>query len=322
MARQDRPPPNCFKAPMHRFPPAISLRQIQYFLAAAETLNFTSAARQLCVTQPTLSHQIAQLEEQIGTPLFDRPGKGKGIRLTRSGAVLQKYCMRAVQELESGHLALAELEGLSRGELRIGVIQSFSKTLLAPILGTFVSQHRNIRVEVSELTGLSIEEGLHSGDLDLGIAFAPASLEGTEVEPLLEERLLLVVGPSSALFQRKSVRLSELESQALVLLESGFSTRRLIDTYFGSIDIRPNVMCTTNSIEIMLGLVAYADVATIVPECALPRNLDGRKAIQLIEPAPVRTSAILWPRNSFRSAAARRFAELVRSRFLLENPAS
>ena len=98
---------------MDRFPPFITLRQIQYFLAAAESLHFTRAADRLAVTQPTLSHQIAQLEAHLGGPLFDRIGKQ--VRLTESGTLLQNYASRAVRELEAGRLALSELEGMIRG---------------------------------------------------------------------------------------------------------------------------------------------------------------------------------------------------------------
>src|SRR5712692_3364456 len=103
---------------MSRFTSVITLRQLQYFLAAADTLHFTKAAERLSVTQPTLSHQIAQMEAHLGGPLFDRVGKQ--VRLTESGALLKTYADRAIRELEAGRLALSELEGMIRGDLRIG----------------------------------------------------------------------------------------------------------------------------------------------------------------------------------------------------------
>src|SRR3954469_20266136 len=196
---------------MDRFPSYVTLRQVQYFLAAADCLHFTRAAESLSVTQPTLSHQIAQLEAQLGSALFDRIGKQ--VRLTEAGAMLKDYAGRAVRELEAGRLALSELEGMIRGELRIGVIQSFSRTLLPSILGGFITKYPGIRLKILELTGLEIEQQLAAGDLDLGIAFAPTALGNTDVEPVLEEQMVLVVGPDNEFAGRKSVKLRELDGK-------------------------------------------------------------------------------------------------------------
>ena len=303
---------------MSRFPSVVTLRQLQYFLAAAETLHFTKAAERLSVTQPTLSHQIAQLEAHLGGPLFDRVGRQ--VRLTESGGLLKIYADRAIRELEAGRLALSELEGMIRGDLRIGVIQSFSRTLLPSILGGFITKYPGIRLNIRELTGSEIEQGLAAGTLDLGIAFAPTVLDSAEVEPVLEERLLLVVGPENEFARRKWVRLSELDGKSLVLLGKEFLTRRLIDKYLEGVGARPNVVCETNSMEIMLGAIAESGICTIVPEHGL-RSGDARyRAIPLREPTPVRTSALLWPKHSFRSASARTFGQMMRDRFLSGRP--
>lgn len=299
---------------MDRFPDFITLRQIQYFLAAADNLHFTKAAERLAVTQPTLSHQIAQLEAHLGGPLFDRIGKQ--VRLTESGRLLKNYAARAVRELEAGRLALSELEGMIRGELRIGVIQSFSRTLLPSILGSFITRYPGIRLSIREMSGLEIEQALANGALDLGIAFAPTTLDGTEVEPVLEEQLLLVVGAGNEFAKRKWVKLSELNEKPLVLLSKDFLTRRLIDKYLEGVGANPNVVCETNSMEVMLGAIAESSVSTIIPEHGLGPAGERYRAIPLRDPTPVRTSALLWPKSSFRSASARTFGQMMRDRFL------
>lgn len=298
---------------MDRFPDFVTLRQIQYFLAAADFLHFTRAAESLSVSQPTLSHQIAQLEEQLGAPLFDRIGKQ--VRLTESGTLLKNYASRAIRELEAGRNALSELEGMLRGKLRIGVIQSFSRTLLPSILGSFITRYPGIHLSILELTGLEIEQRLAAGALDLGVAFAPTALDGTEVEPILEEQLMLVVGPDSEFAKRKHVRLRELDGKPLVLLSQNYLTRRLIDKYFEQVGASPQVVCETNSLEVMLGAIAQSTVATIVSEHALLAT-ERYVAIPLRDPIPVRTSALIWPKSSFRSTSARTFAQMMRDRFL------
>src|SRR4051812_9394432 len=174
---------------MIKIPHGIKLRQLQYFLAAADTLHFSKAAEQVFVTQPTLSHQIAELETHVGTPLFDR--SGKAVRLTEAGRLFALHAARALRELESGWTELRELEGLQRGELNIGTSQSFLRKLFPPVLGEFMNRYPNVRLEIQEMTATEIERRLAAGSLDLGIAFAPSVLEDTELEPILEERLLL-----------------------------------------------------------------------------------------------------------------------------------
>ena len=292
---------------------ALKLRQLQYFIAVADTLHFTKAADSLAVTQPTLSHQIAELETTLGAVLFDRAGKS--VRLTQAGELFRAFAIRSIKQLEAGCVALSELEGLLRGNLRIGVIQSFSHTLLPPILGAFVTSHPGIKVDIEEMTAGGIERALAAGIIDLGIAFASAAHEATELEPVLQEELLLVVRHTHPLAKRTRVKMADLDGVRMVLLDTSYSTRQLIDRYLATANAQPDVVCATNSMGIMLGTVMESELATIIPERALDlERLPELRAVRLREPTPVRTSALLWPRDGVRTVAARRFAELVRQR--------
>ena len=277
---------------MDRFISSLKLRQLQYFLAVAETSQFTKAANLMSVTQPTLSHQIAELEEQIGTPLFDR--LGKTVRLTAAGDLFKHYVATALKELNAGRVALDELDGLVRGSIHIGVIQSFSRTLLAPTLSAFILAHPSIRLSVDEMTAEDIERNLAEGSLNLGIAFAPARMEDTVVEPVLEERLLLVVAPTHGLARTTTMPMSDLDGVRMAMLKPEYTTRQIIDRYLHSAGCTPEVVCETNSIEVILGAVSGG--------------------------APVRTSALLWPRHAFRSRAALVFGQMIRDRFLSNAP--
>jgi LysR family cyn operon transcriptional activator len=300
---------------MDRFISALKLRQLQYFLALADTAQFTKAAQVMSVTQPTLSHQIAELEEQIGTPLFDR--LGKTVRLTSAGELFRHHVAAALKELNAGRVALDELDGLLRGLVRIGVIQSFSRTLLAPTLSAFILAHPTIRLQVDEMTAEEIERRLSGGLLDLGIALAPGQMEDTVVEPVLEERMLLVVAPTHELARSSSLRMGQLTGVRMAMLSPDYATRQIIDRYLQAAQCEPIVVCESNSIEVILGTVSGGALAALIPERALSvaqrRQL---RTIRLTDPSPVRTSALLWPRHAFRSRAARRFGDMIRDRFL------
>lgn len=291
---------------------ALKLRQLEYFLAVARTLHFSNAASELFVSQPTLSHQIAELESQVGTPLFNR--NGKAVALTEAGKAFRPYAMRAIAELNAGCAALEELTGLKRGQLRIGVSQSFVRKLLPPILGEFVRDYPGIELTVAESTAAEIEEGLAASLLDVGIAFAPAVREETELEPILEERLMLVMRPAHPLARLNPIPMKRLDGQPIAMLGKSYSTRGMIESFLKTAGAAPNLVCETNSIAIMLGVVGNSDVVAIVPEGAVSANAD-LAICALSDPAPVRVSALLWSRHNFRSHAANAFAGLVRQRF-------
>ncbi|ARP85179.1 transcriptional regulator CynR [Bordetella genomosp. 9] len=291
----------------------IKLRQLEYFLAIAETLHFSKAAEKLYVTQPTLSHQLAELEAHLGKALFDR--SGKHIRLTQVGEVFHAYAKRTVDELAAGLAALDELDALRRGQLNIGVSQSFMRKLLPPVVAEFMRAYPAIRLNVTEMMAPRIEAQLAAGELHLGIAFVPPRLEDTEVQALFKERLMLVVGKDHRLAARKRVRLADLAREPLVLMSRDYYTRALVEQYFEQRGLVPNIACETNALSLMMDLAgAGAGVATLLPESAIDGTADVA-VVPVYEPVPTRVTALLWSRRHHRTAAATAFASLLRARF-------
>jgi LysR family cyn operon transcriptional activator len=284
----------------------MDLRQLRYFLAVANTQHMTRAAEQLHVTQSTLSHQIGQMEQALATQLFDRVGRG--IRLTEAGELFRGFAQRALAELESGVTALAELDHVLRGQLRVGVIHTINSSLVPPVISRFVAEHAGVRVTVDEMSGIDIEEGLVRGQLDLGIGFAPASSVDITAERLFDEKIVLIAPRSVVGSGRRTMRAAKLAGVKLALMSPRFMTRRLIDAAYGQY-IAGNVMLEMNSIEALLATVRCGGVSTILNERALPHEEDLIKGA-ITDPGTVRTAALLWHRERYRSAAARRFAEM------------
>lgn len=287
----------------------MDLRQLRYFLAVAGTQHMTRASEQLHVTQSTLSHQIRQMEQALGMPLFDRIGRG--IRLTEAGEMFRGFAQRALTELESGVNALAELDSVLRGQLRVGVIHTINSSLVPPVISRFVAEHSGVMVTVDEMSGIDIEEGIVSGLIDLGIGFAPATSADIVAERLFDENIVLIAPRDAASAGRGTMRASELAGVKLALMSPRFMTRRLIDAAYGQY-IAGNVTLEMNSIESLLATVRCGGVSTILNERALLHEGDLVK-IAITHPGTVRTAALLWHRERYRSAAARRFAEMFRA---------
>ena len=263
----------------------MEIRQLRYFLDIAETEHLTQSAQNLFVTQSTLSHGLRQLEQELDVALFDR--LGRGLKLSQAGAEFRVYARRALQEIEAGRMALADLGGLQSGSSR-SAPSDLPQHVVPATVAAFSRAYPKVKVQVRDLRAGPIEQQLLEGELDLGIAFHPAQHEEIEAEVLFEERLLLVVGPRHPL-----ARPDRLEMAAL----SGCRwrcCRALCDPAPDRRRPAPGRRGTAAAGRAGFGRVAagvcrYGDLASIVPERGAPGP--DLVAIPLCEPRSCATPA-------------------------------
>ena len=294
----------------------MELRHLRYFTALAECLSFTRAAERVHVTQSTLSHQIRQLEEEIGQPLFDRVGKR--VVLTEAGEHFVGYATKALKEVDQG---LGMLRGASRpmtGALRIGATHTFNLRFLPDCIAAFLGRFPTVKIVVEELEADAIEARLIANALDIGIAYRPTRSADLWFEPLYNEEMVLVVSGRHALAKRRRVRMVELHRQPVVLLPPPFATRALLDECFAASGAEPVVVAEMNTIPPMLELVTRSNVAAIVTRNALPAG-SPLVVVPIEGPTPVRTPGLLWPRNRDPEPPMRSFAGIVRRTALHES---
>jgi LysR family transcriptional regulator, cyn operon transcriptional activator len=289
----------------------IELRHLRYFLAVADAAHFTRAAERLHVTQPTLSHQIRQLEGQLDLSLFDRVGRQ--VRLTAAGELLLPFARRAFRELEEAQTALGELHGLKRGRLRVGIVQTVNACVIPEIVARFSAEFPGIEVQSAELAVAEIESGLESGRIDLGISFMPATSAKLEGEKLFTEELVAVLPGRHSLAKKRELTVRELAAVPLVLLAERYCTRQLVDGAFSAAGVRPRVQVEMNSIESILATVEQAGLASVLPELAMCRERAGLVARPLAQPKPRRSVGLLWLRGARRRRAAEAFEKITRT---------
>ena len=287
----------------------MELRHLRYFAALAASLSFTRAAEKVHVTQSTLSHQIRQLEEELGSALFDRVGKK--VVLTDAGETFLAYASRALKEVDQGVGALKQVEEELRGRVSVGATLSSNLGFIPQCVALFMKLHPTVHMTVQELSADNIVSQVRSGDLDLGISYRPAALSGLVFEPLYNEEMVLVVGAGHPLFKRRRVRMVELHRQALVLLSREFATRTLLDECFVASGAEPRVVAEMNTVSPMLSLVERIDIATIVSGSVVPKG-STLKAIPIESPTPIRTPGILRRKSDHPSPEARSFSAIVR----------
>ncbi len=292
-----------------RVNPHMELRHLRYFDAVAETLNFTRAAERLHVTQSTLSHQIRQLEDEIGTPLFDR--SGKQVRMTEAGEILRSHMTPALEQIDVGLQALRAPAGVISGSIRLGTTPSFNTRMVPHCMATLLNHYPNLQITVEELSAVAISRRLAGGHLDMAVSYRPAEGSDLWFEPLYNEELRLVVATRHPLARRRRVRMVELHTVRMVLLPKQFVTRKMLDECFAEAHATPLVVAQMNSVAPMIELIRQTDLAGIIPETAISQTADLR-VIPLEDPTPIRTPGMLWHKGATRSPVLKHFAEIIR----------
>lgn len=285
----------------------MEFRHLRYFLAVAETNNFRRAAACLHVSQPTLSQQIQQLEKELETTLFDRIGKR--VRLTAAGETFRHHARLVLHEMSEAQVALLELDGLKRGRLNVGVVQTVNTSLIPHVIARFTTFHPEVFLNIEEHTASRIEEELLYGRLNMGVSFIPPSGDEIESEALFDEELVLIVSSRHRLARKSFLKMAALEGERLILLPTPYHPRQLFDEKATEIGIRPKVVAEMNSIEGILAAVIGCGGATVLPNLAMSNKTSGLRAISLVEPTPRRTVGLTWRQNSYRCKATEAFRQ-------------
>ncbi|HQV12502.1 MAG TPA: LysR substrate-binding domain-containing protein, partial [Nitrospira sp.] len=227
-------------------------------------------------------------------------------------SIFREHARRALREMELAQVAIAEEEGLQRGTLAVGVVQTVNAYLVPDIVGRFSTLHPQVSLKLDELSGPDIEAGVKSGLLELGIGFVPAGSDRLETQPLFEEDFVLIASPRHHFATRRYLPLTSLADEPLVLLPDVFCTRRLLNASFEQAGIVPKVTVEMNSIEGILATVKTSKLATVLPRLSLGlAGHDGLRGIPLKHPTPRRGLGLLWKKGGYRSGAAQALADQV-----------
>ncbi|WP_053158100.1 LysR substrate-binding domain-containing protein [Pseudomonas sp. Pf153] len=287
----------------------MELRHLRYFSTLAETLSFTRAAEKSHVTQSTLSHQIKQLEDELGIRLFERIGKK--VVITEAGDALLMELQPALRQIDKAIKGLQASPGSVSGELRIGATHTFNSQLVPQCVGLFHERFPDTKIFVQELSQALIVQQLEAGHLDLGIAYRPLDRNDLWFEPLYNEELLLVVSERHPLAGRKRVRMVELHGVSMVLLSSVYSTRLMLDECFQAAGAEPQVIVEMNSITPIVELIRQSQLAGIVGKTGI-LDTRGLSFVALEHPTPIRTPGLLWLRGSQSTLVGANFAKILK----------
>lgn len=283
----------------------MELRHLRYFLAAADGLHFGRAARRMHVSQPTVSQQIRELEDELGVELFER--SGRGVRLTAAGELFRTYASRSLEDVAAGTRALDALVNHEIGELRIAYLASTVAGLVVPALAAVLRKHPGVKIVAYEGTTRRVERLVLEGKADIGLGLLPTRSHGLDSEPLLEGRLTLVVPAQHRLALAPTATLRDVADEPFALLSKALRARKMADALFSRARLTPRLVLEADSVATVLAVVRAGLAVSVLPA---PRIAPAEHyAVVPLRPAPPpHVAALLFRRAVPRATLAEEFA--------------
>lgn len=291
-------------------PSTIELRHLRYFLAVAETSNFTRAAERLKVSQSAVSQQIKELEQSLGAALFDR--LGKTVRLTHAGTTFRANAEMVLRKLDEAFAVAHAAEGVPSGHLHIGAIPVVCLPWIPEALERFGEAYPGVTVSVHERSSDEVETEVEAGRLDFGVGVLTYTSRSVAYHRITSVDVGLLVPSRHPLAERQSVPVEELDGARLVLLPEEFQLREMVEDSFRQARCRPRVAFELNDIDVLLGVVARTGVPTLLPSIVLQgRKALGLRAVPLVGESLRLDLGFMWPVGAQHGKAAVALAEQI-----------
>jgi LysR family hydrogen peroxide-inducible transcriptional activator len=289
----------------------MELHQVRYFVAVAETENFTKAATRMHVAQPSLSQQIMKLEQEVGHKLFHRLGR-KAV-LTEAGAAFLERARRILFEVENATKELSDHPSLGR-RITVGAVQTVMPYLISPLIAELRDSHPNLLINAQEDFRGNLLRGVVEGDLDLAIVPLPVKDHRISVEPLLIEPLLLVVGKGHPIASRSEISINDLAEENFVSLGDSSALASQIRSFFGDQKFEPRFGFRCAQVATLKQFVSSGLGISLLPQLArLPDDRDTLTYLRLTGSEPTRELVIIRHLQRYQSRGAEQFLSLLRA---------
>lgn len=207
----------------------LTLRQLQVFATVAKYLSHSRAAEVLYLSQPAVSMQIKQLEQNVGLPLFEQVGKQ--IHLTEAGQEMLHYSLNISQQLEEMEAVFSEMKGLERGQLNISVV-STANYFMPQLLAKFIQMHPKIHVSLHVANRDAVIKQLAENSADLAIMGQPPEGADMVAQVFMHNPIVVIASPNHHLAHTPKIKAAQLGREYFLLRELGSGTRDVVERFF------------------------------------------------------------------------------------------
>ncbi|MBB3455149.1 DNA-binding transcriptional LysR family regulator [Rhizobium sp. BK313] len=286
----------------------MELRTLRAFVEVVRQGGFSEAAKVVFTTQSAVSKAVRQLEDELGLPLLNRIGHRT--TLTDAGEVVYRRALTILAGRDDLIAELAELRGLSRGMLRLGLPPIGNDALFAPLFAVFRSRYPGIEIKLVEQGAKRLEEMVLSGEVDLGASLLPAP-EVFEWQSVRREPMHVLLPAGHTLEGQKTVRLAGLKDNPFILFESGFALNGIILDACRTAGFEPDIVARSSQINFIIELVAAGLGVGFLPRMiAEQRDRAGVSHALVAEPSMEWHMAWIWRRGGYLTHAVRAWLDL------------
>jgi LysR family tcuABC transcriptional regulator len=290
-----------------------SLRQVRAVIAVCEEGSFTRAAERENATQSGISQHVAAVERALGVKLFER--ESGRVTPTPAGQRYYKRCVEAVGMIATAGEEARALAGFVTGNLRIGLMPTFTRAVLAPALDDFVTRYPDVQLHIFEGYSGVLTEMVLADELDFAVVPSFEGQIGLKSRLLVRDREMLISGPRRGLKPLAPVRLRDLRPFKIVVPGPGNVRRRNLETYFQTHGVEVDAMLEMDAMIGTLEFVARTDWMTVLPSVISVNDIArGDLAVNPIVDPPLHDEfVVIQPARRTLSAQARLFLERLES---------
>lgn len=287
----------------------MNLFYLRYFVTLARVKHYTRAAEQLCITQPSLSHAISQLENELGVPLFEK--SGRNTTLTRFG---EEFLVCAEHTLSTLDAGVSSIRKSARGEglIRLGFLRTLGVEFIPRLAAGFLKKNAELDIHFTFHTGVTqhLLEGLAARKYDLIFCSEPLEKENLTVIPIQKQDLVLITPKDHPLASRNDIDLEETLLYPHIFFDKSSGIRNVADRMFSQIGRQPEIAYETEEDQVIAGLVAQKFGIALVPYMDLLLKLDV-KILSIRSPSCERAIFMINDNRIYMPPAVKRFREYV-----------
>ena len=287
----------------------MNLFYLRYFVTLARVKHYTRAAEQLCITQPSLSHAISQLENELGVPLFAK--SGRNTTLTRFGEDFLVCAEHTLSTLDAG---VSSIRKSARGEglIRLGFLRTLGVEFIPRLAAGFLKKNAELDIHFTFHTGVTqhLLEGLAARKYDLIFCSEPLEKENLTVIPIQKQDLVLITPKDHPLASRNDIDLEETLLYPHIFFDKSSGIRNVVDRMFSQIGRQPEIAYETEEDQVIAGLVAQKFGIALVPYMDLLLKLDV-KILSIRSPSCERAIFMINDNRIYMPPAVKRFREFV-----------
>jgi DNA-binding transcriptional LysR family regulator len=293
----------------------MSDRRLQVFHAVARLLSFTKAAEVLHMTQPAVTFQIRQLEEQFDTRLFDRTHNR--VSLTEAGRIVFEYAEKIFEQYAEMENAIREMTDDISGSLTIGASTTISEYMLPALLGEFNAKNPDVRLRLRVSNTEGIVSMVENNIIDLGVVEGTVNNKNLLVEVCRQDELVLIVPPKHELATHDSIKLKDILNYPFICREEGSGTREVILDYLYSLGMDKHAMnmcLELGSPEAVKGAVEAGMGLTIASSASITKELKLGSLVSIpLDPPLSRDFSFVRQRQKFKVRAMEELLEFARN---------